>query len=74
MTVTGRPKGTKHPTGARMGKHPLEPKTHLPGQQSIKEGETLRVTKTTFLPTCSKCRGYPAQLVNGIYLCRGQHD
>lgn len=63
------------PGRPRMSKQPLdEPKVQLPGQESLKTLETLRVTKITFLPTCSICRNYPARLINGVLLCGGQHD
>lgn len=59
---------------ARMSKHPLdEPKVQLPGQPSLEKLETMRVTQVTFLPTCSICRNYPAEKINGVWLCRGQH-
>lgn len=61
-------------TGARMSKHPLEPKVQLPGQPSLEKLEVMRVTQVTFLPTCSLCRNYPAYLVNGKWICRSQHD
>lgn len=62
-------------TGARMSKHPLEPKVQLPGQPSLEKQEIMRVTQQTFLPTCSICRNYPAwEVAPGVYLCRGQHD
>lgn len=41
-----------------------------PGRKDIIHRETC----ITFLPTCSICRNYPAQLINGVWLCRGQHD
>ncbi len=70
MTTTERKK-----TGPRMPQYPIKEKEgRLPGRILCREKDDLHVTKTTFLPTCSICRCYPAHLVNGIYLCRGQHD
>lgn len=71
MTTIERKPGTRR--GWR--KHPpVEPKVQLPGQPSLEKQETLRVTKITFLPTCSICRNYPAwEVAPGVWLCRGQH-
>ncbi len=33
----------------------------------------LRHTKVTFLPTCARCRRYPARLINGVWDCGGPH-
>ena len=65
-------------TGPRLPLHPLdeinEGEARLPGRVLTREAPALRETQITFLPTCSICRCYPAYDVNGVYLCRGQHD
>ena len=71
MSTIGRPPGPGRP---RMSKQPSDHKVHLPGQSSLEKQEVMRVTHITFLPTCSICRNYPARLINGVWLCGGQHD
>lgn len=61
--------------GPRMPQYPIEEKEgRLPGRVLRREEEDLHATRTTFLPTCSLCRCYPAYLVGDKWLCRGQHE
>lgn len=69
MTTTAHKK-----TGPRMARYRIdEPEARLPGRTLTREQATFSETHVTFLPTCSICRNYPAQLINGVWLCRGQH-
>ena len=58
---------------ARPSFHEDEGEARLPGRILVRDAPLMRLTKITFLPTCSICRNYPAQLINGVWLCRGQH-
>lgn len=59
---------------ARPSFHDDEGEARLPGRILVRDAPLMRLTQTTFLPTCAKCRRYPARKINGVWDCGGQHD
>ena len=55
--------------------HEDEGEARLPGRVLVRDAPLMRLTKVTFLPTCTKCRRYPArEIAPNVYDCGGQHD
>ena len=79
MTTIERKPGTRNAWHKNRATHASfredEGEARLPGRVLVRDAPLMRLTKTTFLPTCSICRNYPAwEVAPGVWLCRGQHD